>query len=328
MDGEDTVVETIFMEDETKLSFGQLFTGQTVSSINDTERRVWEDWESRDKEQSFPDEQFNRPTLSVEMSQDEKQLEIRRLAQKQLLRHIQKAITLHGNVNIHTQNSDTSTNSSESEKIGPKETDLAYTSPVNTASAILNNSQKMPTEDKQDAIAKFISSLKHEGVEVLKLGRRNNWQIRFLTVSREVSWSSNTQSRIHCPQCPQALLWLKQFNNETYSIDAIKGKGRGGVLFSQLLDVELRSTEEQYKKPFPKRFQQVFPTSAGVVVSYIFEGGTRRLLLCFKNVTDAQSFCTSMKIIKSIVDRWMESEIFKILPDQTGAQIATGIAES
>jgi hypothetical protein len=313
LDGHENEEDTLFVEDETKASYGHLYIDETATSIIETERQDWEDWQRDDKEvqdHNLNEERSQKQDLTMkDGSEEEKQLEIRSVAQKQLLQHVQNALTLHGNINVSCQGTESTSHSSESEETRPKRLEQSAQS---LATSITPKSLlRSLSFQHQGVLEKFISTLKNEGVEVLKLGRRNNWQIRFLTVSREVSWPNrgqNSADSAHCPQCPRALLWLKQFNAENYSIDAIKGKGRGGVLFTQLMSVELKSTDVFYKKNLPRKFQPSFPASGGVVLTYVFEGGTRELLLCFKNSVDAESFCTSMKIIKKVVDRWMDSE--------------------
>lgn len=320
--GGETEDDTSFVDDETKASFGQLFIDQTATSTNENEAQAWADRFSEEKGKVTKEDVFlDDPLVKDESAtasaiENAKQLEIRRLAKQQLSEHVRNALTIHGSLKgsiqrpeLSSQRADSRSQSSESEETRPKSLDTATPALLPT---IAPNSLLAPLSyDPQDVLERFISTLKNEGIEVLKLGRRNGWQIRFLTVSREVSWPNRDQSSTdstHCPQCPRALLWLKQFSSENYSIDAIKGKGRGGVLFTQLLSVDFPRTDLFLKKTLPRKFQPNFPPSGGVVLTYVYEGGTRELLLCFRNNVDAQSFCTSMKIIKKVVDRWMDAE--------------------
>jgi hypothetical protein len=245
---------------------------------------------------------------------DQMQFAIRRLAQSQLQQHIHNALTLH-NTSNGSQRRQSIAETITSEETRPKFLEqMSLDDNVMRQTEIFVPPNDIPVVgmmDNQGVIEKFIATLKNDGVEVLKLGRRNNWQIRYLTVSREVSWPSRDQfsDMAQCLQCPRALLWLKQFSADNYSIDAIKSKGRGGLLFTQLISVSQDSNEAFNKKVLPRKHQGHFPPTGRVILTYVYEGGVRELLICFKSDEDAIAFCTSIRIIKKVVDRWMEAEI-------------------
>merc|ERR1712228_641759 len=76
----------------------------------------------------------------------------------------------------------------------------------------------------------FISKLKIEPMEVLKLNRENKWQLRFLTITKE---------EIPQLRCPQGILWLKKNpSKKVYSVKNIDRQGKGGMLLQQLSDAE------------------------------------------------------------------------------------------
>lgn len=300
-DGQETVEGSTFKDGEALLSLTEPFVGQGVTymehlvsqnivNIKNTDHPVWED-------------------LETQASEDELHFELRRQAQQQLLKHAQNALSMHESKNRSDQQTESAVMSIKSLETLPNEPD--YVEQLQESSLNGDVISPIASLEQQEVLERFISTLKNDGVEVLKLGRRNNWQIRYLTVSRE---SSSTGG--HSPQFPRALLWLKQFKADTYSIDAIKVKGRGGVLFSQLMSVDLANTDSFYftnadsfyQKILPKKFQPKFPTSCGVVLTYVYESGVRKLLLCFKNEGDAKSFCTSMRIIKKLSDKWADIE--------------------
>jgi hypothetical protein len=158
---------------------------------------------------------------------------------------------------------------------------------------------------ERSVLEKFSSTLRNEGIEVLKLNRRNKWQIRFLSVSREVTWLNTEAENADIGQCPKALLWLKRFQGSSYGISNLKNKGRGGIMFTKLESVNLEMASRN-AFPISKRLKAIFEENACVSLEYLFEGGTRTVTLCFKNTRDAKTFCAAMKIIKDVVEREQE----------------------
>jgi hypothetical protein len=161
---------------------------------------------------------------------------------------------------------------------------------------------------ERSVLEKFSSTLRNEGIEVLKMNRRNKWQIRFLSVSREVTWLNTEAENADIGQCPKALLWLKRFQGSSYGISNLKNKGRGGIMFTKLQSVSLE-TESRAASHIPKRLKAAFEENACVSLEYLFEGGNRTVTLCFKNTRDAKTFCAAMKIIKDVVEREQESTL-------------------
>jgi hypothetical protein len=158
--------------------------------------------------------------------------------------------------------------------------------------------------EQRAVLEKFSSKLKSEGIEVLKLGRRHKWQVRYLTVSQEVIGIATNDSPSDIGQCPKALLWLKQQSSRNHSIETIKDHGRGGVFFTNLKRVKQTSSCASYTKYLPKKLKADFPAFHGVEVDYMFDNGDeRQLYFCFKTNLDAQAFCTAMQIIKEVADR-------------------------
>jgi hypothetical protein len=141
-------------------------------------------------------------------------------------------------------------------------------------------------------------------VEVLKLSRWNKWQVRYLTVSREAT-QLGFDHDISGNAFPKALLWLKQISKtpQSRSVSSIKDNGRGGVLFENMNGVIPIESNEYYDRNLPKRLKKKFPEFAGVLLDCRFVGGDRHLHFCFKTKQDAQSFITTMLIIKEVGDR-------------------------
>lgn len=150
---------------------------------------------------------------------------------------------------------------------------------------------------KVEALRKFSSMYRTEGMEVLKLNRRNKWQTRYLTVSSEMI---QLQRVGDMSQHPRALLWLKRFNaSQSYSFDATSSKGHGGVDFENIEGAEFGSSENQ---PPPKSNSK-FKNSVQVNLHYNCEGDASRMVaLRFKTQADADYFVSSMETIVDMLD--------------------------
>lgn len=156
----------------------------------------------------------------------------------------------------------------------------------------------------EEVLQKFSSMLRNDKVEVLKLNRHGKWQLRYITVSREVSWLHNSQvpPTPTSSQCPQALLWYKGHNTKNNGLAGLRNDGRGGFLFSQLQKVE-RDPNVNPPAPIPKKLKAKFGSYAGVKIQYICEDGDRDLVFCFQDPSDAKAFCTAVDIIHQVVLR-------------------------
>lgn len=222
----------------------------------------------------------------------------RQKAQQMLDEHVKNAVQKY----VYKQVSEESENSISE---GPKVLDdVLSPASIGRLSAAMSFEQRAVLE-------KFSSKLKSAGIEVLKLGRRHKWQVRYLTVSQEVIGiaTNDNPSPSDIGQCPKALLWLKQQSSRNHSIETIKEHGRGGVFFTNLKRVQQISSCESYKF-LPKKLKADFPAFHGVEIDYIFDNGDERQLhFCFQTNLDAQAFCTAMQIIKEVSDRGTLKEL-------------------
>ena len=229
-------------------------------------------------------------------------------AQEKLFKHVEKAMKL-----VYSKTGGLG----ESDSTGPQPTggvgvgrghgsgagggagsDGAPLSPSSNLSAKLSFEQRSVLEG-------FSTQLKNEGVEVLKLGRRNRWQVRYLTVSREVT---SLDSDDDVGQCPKALLWPKQRKPPTCSVNSIKDNGRGGVLFEHLKQIRTVESNEHFHRQIPRKLKEMFPTFEGIELDYLYQGGERQLNFCFKNKLEAQAFKAAVLIIKEATDRGQSTE--------------------
>jgi hypothetical protein len=159
---------------------------------------------------------------------------------------------------------------------------------------------------QRSLIEKFSKQLATDGVEVLKLNRRKQWQARYFTVSKEqialIAHEAKSKSG-EVTQCPKALLWLKKFNAKSggYGITTIDKNGHGGMLLVDLVDVHVSTaTAEQ---PIPKRLLEKYKNSVLVTLDYTMDGGNRSVEFRCKDNDEAQFLCTCMRVIRDLLKR-------------------------
>lgn len=146
------------------------------------------------------------------------------------------------------------------------------------------------------AVEYFSSKYKTEGIEVLKLNRRNKWQSRFLTLSSETFQLH--QSSQGLSNYPKALLWVKRFNNkQSYSLNAISSEGKGGVEFTDIENITLETSENTLPKSFPK-----FKSSVQLNLHYHCGESLRNLAIRFKTQGEADFFTSSLDSILDVLD--------------------------
>ena len=288
-----------------------------IMELNDAEKARWDNWEQRDdlsgrKAKKTKDERNERDSTSDKPQQDSRPEQSREVqspkdehsssssldsstnrlhtahkreqAQSMLLDHAKKAQEM----NRHQVQSILSAKT--------EDTDVLSTEEKSTTTGI--------TYVQEDVLQKFSTMLRNDKVEVLKLNRHGKWQLRYIAVSREVSWlqNSKTPSTPRSSQCPQALLWYKGHNTKNNGLAGLRNDGRGGFLFSQLQKVE-RDPNVNPPAPIPKKLKAKFGSYAGVKIQYVCDEGDRDLIFCFQDPSDAKAFCTAVDIIHQVVLR-------------------------
>ena len=149
--------------------------------------------------------------------------------------------------------------------------------------------------ERLGAVAKFSAICKMEGIEVLKLNRRNKWQARFLTVSSETFQLHHSNDLANYPQ---ALLWVKRFNaRQSYSLNTISNEGKGGVEFNDIENITLETSENAPPKSFPK-----FKNSVQLNLHYHCGETERSLAIRFKTQAEADFFSSSIEAIIDVLD--------------------------
>jgi hypothetical protein len=271
--------------------------------LTDIERRIWAAWgrgrtadkaretQENDTDPELGQRQASDTSESQNTATDERHME-RTEAQRALQMLSEKAMDLYG---IRFEDYNPSTESTATEQPKP-------------ASPALSRLSTALSFEQRALLEQFSSALKNEGIPVLKLGRRNKWQVRYLTVSSEVTRLESRTGSGEVGQCPQALLWPKNFNADTYSVLSVKENGRGGVFFHHLRKVRATASNEFYDRHLPKKLKEAYPVFAGVVLDYSYDGGERQLHFCFKSKLDSQAFITAMLIIKEATERGLATK--------------------
>jgi hypothetical protein len=195
---------------------------------------------------------------------------------------------------------------------------------ISTGRALSTRSKKPPVHtslpsalslNQRRVLEKFCSSLKNQGIEVLKQNRDSKWQVRYLTVSKdvtEIKHVSLSSTESEASQCPSAILWVKKFKSRsTYSTSLIDKQGRGGVMLSQLEKVTAAGRSEPADQ-LPKKFQEKYKDSVIVMLEYCLTGSTRSMALRCKTTDEAHFLCTGLRVCMDVLKREKEaSEVIK-----------------
>lgn len=289
---------------------------QPEKGMNESERRVWKDWDERDEQAARQVGASNgrRPisdssTLEVAMKK-EQHGKLRDQAQNRLKQHVKKAMGIlddtaedEGSTTVGPQ-PDSSANY-PNEHIGQSSAhDLDDNATKSTTTKSTKSSYPAALSLEQTRmLTVFSAALRNEGVKVLKLNRHLKWQIRYLTVSREpVKIDGGFEKRDGDTQCPKGLLWLKQPNVNMQKHSSEKICGHGGLLFSELSSVD-PVKDSIHASRISRKMQKLFPSFEGVSLKYSQEGVTREVLFCLQSEAEAEAFCTAVTIIKEVADR-------------------------
>ena len=165
---------------------------------------------------------------------------------------------------------------------------------------------------QKSLVERFAKQLGKDGVQVLKLNTRKQWQVRYFTVSKEktplTAHGVNSKSK-NVAHCPNALLWLKKFNSKSggYGISNIDKTGHGGMLLVGLVDVHV-STQADKEHPIPKKLKDKFKEPVLLTIDYVMDvAGTgkdnRSISFCCKDNDEAQFICTCMRVIRDLLKR-------------------------
>lgn len=299
-------------------------SNNTSSHLTDLEKRVWNEWDKLDS--AF--KATKSPAASAEKKEDlDKKREV---ARGKLLEIANSAISSQmtkegdnsrasasyttgssdsgdtgessGMTGSHTQSSGESRSYfSGASDIASDMFSLSVASKATATPILLSFSQR-------SLIEKFSKQLANVGVEVLKLNRRKQWQVRYFTVSKEqialIAHEANSKSGAEVAQCPKALLWLKKFNGKGggYSLANIDKSGHGGMLLVDLKDIHV-SPNQDMESPIGKKLADKFKDSVLVALEYQFNGEKRRIEFRCRDNDEAQFLCTCMRVIRDLLKR-------------------------
>jgi len=298
-------------------------TSSQYFNMTESERRIWNAWKSSSS---------NQRMASIQLAQDEaaaaEYKQKRDDAKNDLLEYANKAAILYGGRNSKAEEAKLlSTRSPKTVRarffggktamkaLGKRMQDeekSAQTSPRHVPKWLSKNDLADRAIKSAQSLEHVSSVLNNEGLEVLKLGRSNKWQLRYLALSSDVLWLSNCDSDTgNVGQCPKALLWLKRrTDSRDRGLTNLKKQGRGGLLFSNMNNIQLVKKESTSAsgtlEHISKKLKASFSAFHAVSVDYSFDedDGTdtnRSVMFCFKNEEDAEAFIDAMKIIRNII---------------------------
>ena len=273
--------------DETQFSVAQ-------STLNDYEQKVWDEWNRQDAELDSRDSRSPAAnTVSSEL------MERRENAHRKLVQYAETALSANENKTGHESSIEETPASREASDSNNISDAVPEDTVATRESAKLSLSQRRILE-------KFSSTLKLNGMEVLKLNRDKKWQTRFLVVSREVLWLNAEEVNGHSGdrgQCPLGILWTKRFNaGKDYSITVIDRQGRGGMHFDQLTKVSA-SGRSNLGHALSKKQQEKFKDSVAISVDFIQNGSPKCVVLLCRTTDEAHFLCTGLRVVMDVLKR-------------------------
>jgi hypothetical protein len=293
------------------------------STMNDYERKVWDEWDKQDSKPGTKDEKPPEKTSATEFverfspevtvrlpavaerSPDNAEhqqgvVERRQNAHQKFIQCAESAKTKTATENV--MDSEPSIEVSRIEKEANKqEAEAACEDPAPTPP-----NPRPLTLSQRRILEKFSFTMKRHGMEVLKLNRDNKWQTRFLTVSKEVLWVNTGEVNGHSgnrTQCPLGILWMKRFNAaKEYSVSAVDRMGRGGVLCDQLVKVSAKG-RLNLGHSLNKKQQDTFKDAVGVNLEYSSSGASKSVVLLCKTTDAAHFLCTGLRVLMDVLKR-------------------------
>lgn len=136
--------------------------------------------------------------------------------------------------------------------------------------------------------------LKYSGIEVLKLNREKNWQLRFLTVTDEVlAFEKSAVGGID--SCPVGLLWVKKFDHgKQHTLASLGKNGKGGMLFNWIEHMSVTKDNHPLNR---KQKKGKFKNSITVALYLNADGYKREVLFRCANREDAFALSTGFQFM-------------------------------
>ena len=313
------------VEDDEGGTYVSADSNNTSSHLTELEKRVWNEWDKLDSALN----KVGKPSVEKKEEHDKK----REVARGKLLDIANSAVSSQmtkegdqsgGSVSYTTGSSTDSGDTGESSGMTGTSSEgrsassagsQSYLSGSDMASDLVSAEASKNTTtpillsfSQRSLIEKFSKQLSTVGVEVLKMNRRKQWQVRYFTVSKEqialIAHEANSKSGAEVAQCPKALLWLKKFNAKGggYSLSNIDKNGHGGMLLVDLKDIHV-SNKQDIENTIPKKVADKFKDSVLVTLEYEFKTEKRHLEFRCKDNDEAQFLCTCMRVIRDLLKR-------------------------
>ena len=271
------------------------------STLNEHERKVWDEW---DKQNSSEVSDHMEEATKASTTYTVETLQRRENAHQKLLQYAEEAQST-----CQTDTDTVESNANTEAATTPRTSkELSFKSLGDSPETMTQDPVATPTSNSRSLsqrriLEKFSSTLKHQGMEVLKLNRDKKWQTRFLTVSKEVIWLDTLQNDELTGdrgQCPIGFLWTKRFNPaKEYSISAIDRQGHGGVLFDQLVKVS-PSGRSDLGHPLSKKQNDKFKDSVAVALEYSVNGAEKSVIIRCRSTDEAHFLCTGLRVIMDV----------------------------
>jgi hypothetical protein len=311
-------------------------TESIMSAMNKTEAKKWDEWDRRDSQSAMTNEHTDASEYDTSRFTDaytvgtESQftpVSIRQSqAHKKLIKYTKSAITASSQSSYDesgTRGSVTGTSASGTSGFDSSslmsQIDGNYEVDEKPGNANLHSpssrSEKPPVHNsipsalslnQRRILLKFCSTLKNQGIEVLKQNRDSKWQVRYLTTSKELqaikdSTADSLEGEIE--SCPIAVLWVKRFSaKSTYSTSLINRQGRGGVMIAHLTKVAAAGRSEPAAQ-LPKKYQEKYKDSVIVLLEYNLGETTRSMAVRCRTTAEAHFLCTGMRVCMDVLKR-------------------------
>lgn len=182
-------------------------------------------------------------------------------------------------------------------------TSASVTSPTNS---VISTDSITLTNNQRALVEQFAGQLSNYGMEVLKLNRKNQWQLRYFTVSKEqLALTAHEALRPvgEVSQCPEALLWLKKFNPNIggYNLSNIDKGGHGGMMLANVIDVQVFDSPNLDN--VPKKSLDRFKKASLVKMIYTMDGSPRVTDFLCRDSNEAQYLSTCIRVSRDLHKR-------------------------
>ena len=182
-------------------------------------------------------------------------------------------------------------------------TSASVTSPTNS---VISTDSITLTNNQRALVEQFAGQLSNYGMEVLKLNRKNQWQLRYFTVSKEqLALTAHEALRPvgEVSQCPEALLWFKKFNPNSggYNLSNIDKGGHGGMMLANVIDVQVFDSPNLDN--VPKKLLSRFEKASLVKMIYTMDGSPRVTDFLCRDSNEAQYLSTCIRVSRDLHKR-------------------------